>query len=33
MADSTSVAQKACQTPVGPSWRQSSYASGMMKRM
>ena len=30
-ADSTSVIQKACQTPVGPSWRQSSHASGMMK--
>ena len=30
-ADSTSVTQKACQTPVGPSWRQSSHASGMMK--
>ena len=26
-ADSTSVTQKACQTPVGPSWRQSSHAS------
>ena len=30
-ADSTSVTQKACQTPVGPNWRQSSHASGMMK--
>ena len=30
-SDSTSVTQKACQTPVGPSWRQSSHASGMMK--
>ena len=25
-ADSTSVTQKACQMPVGPSWRQSSHA-------
>ena len=30
-AEQTSVAQKACQTPVGPIWRQSTHASGMMK--
>lgn len=33
MAESTSVAQNAFQTPTGPNCRQSTQASGMMKTM